>query len=153
MHRLVLFTALALVLTSTQTMACQNAACAVSDTLALTECSSIGCVHPTNTLENLAKTTERTLSVMRTTEPRTTLGLCRPRDCPTEPTATPLPKNCGSAGCATPEPKARPAASARTADSDEGTSTDASAVVTDAFAAMRVSASTWAERWGLGGPL
>jgi hypothetical protein len=153
MHCLALFTAFVLVLTSTQTMACQNAACAISDTLVLTECNSIGCVHPTNALENLAKTTERTLSVMRTTEPRATLGLCGPRDCPTEPTVTPLPKNCGRAGCAIPKPKARPATSAGTAESDDGTSTNASALITDAFGAIRAPASTWAERWGLGRPL
>ena len=153
MHRLVFFAALALVLAATQTMACQNAACAIGDTFVLTECNSIGCVHPTNALENLAKTTERTLSVMRTTEPRATLGLCGPRDCPTEPTVTALSKNCGRAGCATPEPKARPAAPAGNAERDDGTSTNASALITDAFGAMRAPAGTWAERWGIGRPL
>jgi hypothetical protein len=98
MHCLALFTAFALVLTSTQAMACQNAACAISDTLALAECNSIGCVRPTNALENLAKTTEHTLSVVRMTEPRTTRGLCGPRDCPTEPTVTALPKTAGGPG-------------------------------------------------------
>jgi hypothetical protein len=153
MHCLALFTAFALILTSTQAMACQNAACAISDTLALAECNSIGCVRPTNALENLAKTTEHALSVVRMIEPRTTRGLCGPRDCPTEPTVTALSKNSGRAGCATPEPKARPAAPAGNAERDDGTSTNASALITDAFGAMRAPAGTWAERWGIGRPL
>jgi hypothetical protein len=158
MHRLAFFAAFALVLASPQTMACQNARCATVDNPAPAECNAIGCVRATNSLENLAKTAERTLSVVRATEPGTALGLCGTGNCVTEPTATPLPQGCSSAGCATPEPKARPAP-APTAKSD-GASTDASAVATDAFAAaaerpMRLPPAVpwaeWAERWALGG--
>jgi hypothetical protein len=149
MHRLPFFAALALVLAATQTMACQNAACAIGDSLAPVECNTIGCVRPTNALEKLTKTAERSLSVMRATKLPTTLGLCRTGDCLTDPTATPLPKKCSSAGCARPEPKA-PAGGTT---SNEDASTGASALVTDAFAAMRVPASTWAERWGVGAAL
>jgi len=153
MHRLAFFAALALVLAGTQTMACQNSACAIGDPLAPAECNIIGCVRPTNALENLTKTAERSLSLMRATKPPTTLGLCSAGDCATEPTATPLPKKCSSASCATPEPKAPPAGPAGTTTSDEDASTGASALITDAFAAMRVPASTWAERWGVGATL
>ena len=152
MHRLAFFGALALVLAATQTMACQNSACAIGDPLAPAECHIIGCVRPTNALENLTKTAERSLSLMRATKPPTTLGLCRTGDCFTDPTATPLPKKCSSSGCATPEPKA-PAGPAGGTTSNEDASTGASAFITDAFAAMRVPASTWAERWGVGAAL
>jgi hypothetical protein len=161
MHRLPFFAAFALVLASPQTMACQNAGCATADNPAPAECNAIGCVRPTDSLENLAKIAERTLSVVRVGELGMALGLCGTGNCATEPTATPLPKSCGSAGCASPEPKARPAAPAGTAKSDEDASTDApAAVVADAFAAaaerpIRLPPAEhwaeWAERWGLGG--
>ena len=148
MHRLAVFAALALVLAGTQTMACQNGGCVIGDPFAPAECNIIGCVRPTNALENLTKTAERSLSLMGATKLPTTLGLCGTADWATEPTATALPKKCSSAGCAMPEPKARPAGPAEGTTSDEDASTASSALVTDAFAAMRVPASTWAERWG-----
>jgi hypothetical protein len=141
MHWLSFFGALALFLPATQ---------------ALAECNSIGCIRPTNALERLFDTAERTFSVMRVTEPISALGLCGAGNCATEPAATPLPKNCGSAGCATPEPKARPSA----ATANDGASIDASILVTDAFAAVAerpirpppaVPWAEWAERWGFGG--
>src|SRR5262249_42599037 len=104
------FAALALVLGSTQTMACQNEGCAIGDKLAAAECNSIGCVRPTNAFQKLAKIAERPLSVMQVTEPPNALGLCGAGNCATDPTVSPLTENCGSAGCATPEPKPRPSA-------------------------------------------
>jgi hypothetical protein len=156
MHRLSFFAALALILGGMQTMACQSAGCAIGDKLAPAECNSIGCVRATNAFEKLARTAERTLSVMRVTESGGGPSLCGAGNCATEPTATPLPKSCGSAGCATPKPKAHPTP----ATANDGASINASILVMDAFAAVTerpmrpppaVRWSEWAERWGFGG--
>jgi hypothetical protein len=145
--------ALALVLGSTQTMACQNVGCAIGDNVTPAECNSIGCVRPTNAFQKLAKIAERTLSVMQVTEPPNALGLCGAGNCATDPTVSPLPENCGSAGCATPELKPRPSA-------NDGAGIHVSTRVTAAFAAvaeqpMRLSPAVtwaeWAERRGFGG--
>ena len=113
MHRLSFVGALALFLPATQ---------------ALADCNSIGCVRPTNALEKLFDTAERTFSVMGVTEPISALGLCGAGNCATEPAATPL-RNCGSAGCATPELKARPSA----ATANDGASIDASILVSRTY--------------------
>jgi hypothetical protein len=156
MHCLAFSAALALIVGSTQTMACQNTGCAVDTEVVTAECNSVGCVRPTNAFEKLAKTAESTLSVMRVTERGKALGLCGTGNCATEPMATALPETCGRAGCATPEPKARPAA----AMANDGASIHASTLVTDAFAAvaerpMRLPSAVawgeWTERWGFGG--
>ena len=96
MHCLSFFAVLALVLGSTQTMASGDEAGAA-------ECNSIGCVRPTNAVEDLAKTTVHTLSAIRVIEPGNAPALCGIGHYATEPVATPLPKKCGNAGCATPE--------------------------------------------------
>src|SRR6202043_835262 len=114
MHRLSFVGALALFLPATQ---------------ALADCNSIGCVRPTNALEKLFDTAERTFSVMGVTEPISALGLCGAGTSATEPSPTPLPKNCGSAGCATPELKARPSA----ATANDGASIDASILVSRTY--------------------
>ena len=156
MHCLAFSAALALVVGSTQTMACQNMGCAVGTEVVTAECNSVGCVRPTNAFEKLAKTAESTLSLMRVTERGKALGLCGTGNCATEPMVTPMPETCGRAGCATPEPKARPAA----AMANGGASIHASTLVTDAFAAvaerpMRLPSAVawgeWTERWGFGG--
>jgi hypothetical protein len=151
------FAALAVVLGSTQTMACQNAGCTLGDQLAPAECKSIGCVRsPTNAFEKLVKTAERTLSLMRVTERGNAPGLCATGNCLTEPAPTQLPENCGRAGCATPEPKASPAA----APANDAANIQASTLVTDAFAVMAkrpirlppaVAWAEWAGRGGFGG--
>jgi hypothetical protein len=155
MHRLSFFAALALLLGGMQTMACQNAGCAMDDKLAPAECNSIGCVRPTNAFEKLARTAERTLSEMRVPEPGRALNLCDTGNCAIETTATPLPKSCGSAGCATPEPKRHSTA----VMASHGGSADISTLVTDAFAAVTerpmrpppaVQWAEWSQRWGFG---
>jgi hypothetical protein len=65
MFYLSFFAALALVLSSIQTRACDSAACAAVDKLAPAECNSIGCVRPTNAVGTLAKVAERSLSTLR----------------------------------------------------------------------------------------
>jgi hypothetical protein len=90
MHCLSFSAALALVVGSTQTMACQNMDCAVGTEVVTAECNSVGCVRPTNAFEKLAKTAKSTLSVMRVTERGKALGLCGTGNCATEPMATPL---------------------------------------------------------------
>ena len=87
MHRLSFFAALALVFGGTH---------------ALAECNNVGCVRPTDALEKLAKTAERTFSVMRVIQPANVFGFYDTGHYATEPVATPLPKKCGNAGCATP---------------------------------------------------
>ena len=157
MQCLSFFAALALVLGSVQTMmACQNVGCAIDDKRAPAECSSIGCVRPSNGFEKLAKIAERTFSVMRVPEPANALGLCGTGNCATEPAVTPVPEHCGSAGCAMPESKPRPAV----ATANDGASIHTSTPVTHAFGALaerptRLPATVpwaeWAERRGFGG--
>jgi hypothetical protein len=141
MHWLSFFAALVLVLGSTP---------------ALAECNSIGCIRPTNALEELVKTAERTFSGMRVTEPANALDLRGTGNYSTEPTVTPLPENCGGAGCGTPEPKSRPAA----ATANDGGRIHVSPLITDAFSAVAeqhmrlppaVPWTEWAKRWGFGG--
>jgi hypothetical protein len=135
MHRLSFFAALALVFGSTQ---------------ALAECNNVGCVRPTDPLEKLAKTAERTFSVIRVMQPANVFSLCGTGSCATEPALTPLPKNCGRAGCATPVAAA----------ANDGAKIHASTLVADGFAAVAerrmrlppaVPWTEWAERWGFGG--
>src|ERR1700730_10788859 len=114
MHRLSFVGSLALFLPATQ---------------ALSDLNPHACVRPTNALEKLFDTAERTFSVMGVTEPISALGLCGAGNCATEPAATPLPKNCGSAGCATPELKARPSS----ANANDGASIDASILVSRTY--------------------
>ena len=76
MHCLAFSAALALVVGSTQTMACQNTGCAVGTEVVTAECNSVGCVRPTNALEKLAKSADSTFSVMRVTERGKVSGLC-----------------------------------------------------------------------------
>ena len=72
MHCLSFFAVLALVLGSTQTMASGDEAGAA-------ECNSIGCVRPTNAVEDLAKTTVHTLSAIRVHRAGQCAGLMRHR--------------------------------------------------------------------------
>jgi hypothetical protein len=122
----------------------------LGSTQALAECNSIGCVRPTNALERLTKTAERTLSVMRLTEPAKAPGFCDTGNC-IEPAVTPVPENCGSAGCTTPQPKSSPAA----ATANDATSSTLVTDTFDAVAAPRLPATVpwveWTERWGFGG--
>ena len=148
-------TALALVLLSTQIIACENADCTGAVNLAPAECSGIGCVHSTtNALQHLAQTAKRRFSEMRLPETQMP-GLCSLGPCPTEPVATALPEQCGSAGCANREPKTKPAP----ASALDGVSMDVSTLVTDAFASVAVQAmrvtqqifwAGWTQRRGYG---
>jgi hypothetical protein len=145
----VFFSALALVLGSTQINACEDARCVAGDVVPA-ECNSIGCVRPTNALENLAKIANRTLSTIRVTELSNVRGLCGTGICAIELAAPPLAESCGRTGCAAPEPKSRTAAAA----DNDGASIHAP--VMDAFAAVAkrpVRLLPWAEwthRWGFG---
>ena len=146
------FAALALVLSGTQTRACDSAGCATGNKLAPAECNSVGCVRPTNALGNLVKVS---LSTM-TTEPANAPSLCGTGNCPTAWELRPLPEKCGSAGCETAEPKPRAAAPA----ANDGAGIHASTLVTNAFAALAAPSmrfppairwAEWTERWGYGG--
>jgi hypothetical protein len=155
MQCLSFFAALALVLCSTQSKACQNADCA--DTVVAAECNSVGCVRSTNSFKELAKSTEHTLSVdIAAPRQATRWGLCGTDKCVTEWAPTPLSKNCVVVGRAIPEQKVRTAAPI----ANDGASIHVSTRVADAFAAAterhtRVPpAVPWAaltERWGYGG--
>jgi hypothetical protein len=156
MQRLSFFAALASVLGSVQTMACENAGCTIGDKLAAAECNIIGCVRSINGFEQLTKNAERHLSVMRAPEPANPIGLCAAGNCATEPAITRLPEHCGRAGCAMPQSKPRPPAGSTNGDA----SIPASIIVTDVFASLAYRPvrlpsalpwATWAERWGLGG--
>lgn len=148
------FAALALALGAGKTMACENAGCAIGEKFASTECNSVGCVRPTNGLDNLAKIAERSLSVMRAPDSAKAPGLCNAVTCSSEPPMTRLPEHCGRASCAMPDegPAVTNAIGVPTVR--------ASILVTDVFAAltersMRVPSAIawgqWTERWGFGG--
>ena len=144
MHRLAavsFFAALALVFGSTQVVA---------------ECNNVGCVRPTDALESLAKTAERSFSVSQVVQAAVVFNICGAGHCATEPALTPLPKRCASAGCAMPESDGPPPAAA----ANDGVRIHASTLVTDAFAAMTerpvrippaVLWAEWTDRWGFGG--
>lgn len=155
MRFLLFFAALAALLGITKTMACQNANCGPGAQRAQIECNNVGCVRSSsNSLDKLAKTAERTLSVTRVTERSNAPELCSTGNCLSAPTPTRLLENCGRSDCATPEPMVSPA------PSNQAPNIYASALITDEFAVMAnrpirlPAAVTWVasvERWGLGG--
>jgi hypothetical protein len=145
MQCLPFFVAVALVLGSIQLCG--------SGELIPADCNSIGCVRPTNALEELSKIAERRFSKVVANEMRNFRDLCSAGTCSIEPAATSLPEGCGRAGCAGPRPK--PQAAAATAD--QSASNPLSTLVTDTFAAVAkrpislVPWAEWTQRGGLGG--